>query len=142
MLFRFSIFFALIVGVGLLSGCGSEEPGPVPTAILTLQPTSEPSAVNETAIPAEPTPDLSPGLTVTSVTAVPLSTSEPTITVQPTLVTPVVQGYEVPPGSRPHDVAPAPDGSVWYTAQGTSELGRLDPDTGTTVSVPGQRLMG
>jgi virginiamycin B lyase len=29
-------------------------------------------------------------------------------------------------------VAPAPDGSVWYTAQHTGELGRLDPATGET----------
>ena len=40
--------------------------------------------------------------------------------------------YPVPAGSRPHDVAPAPDGSVWYTAQSTGELGRLDPATGAT----------
>ena len=44
--------------------------------------------------------------------------------------------YEVPAGSHPHDVAPAPDGTVWYTAQGTGELGRLDPDTGETVHIP------
>jgi protocatechuate 3,4-dioxygenase beta subunit len=45
---------------------------------------------------------------------------------------PVLQEYLVPSGSRPHDVAPAPDGSVWYTAQGSGELGRLDPNTGET----------
>jgi virginiamycin B lyase len=45
---------------------------------------------------------------------------------------PVLQEYPVPSGSRPHDVAPAPDGSVWYTAQGSGELGRLDPATGET----------
>lgn len=43
-----------------------------------------------------------------------------------------IQEYPVPPGSRPHDVAPAPDGTVWYTAQATGELGRLDPSTGET----------
>ena len=43
--------------------------------------------------------------------------------------------YPVPAGSRPHDVAPAPDGSVWYTAQAIGELGRLDPATGDTTSV-------
>jgi virginiamycin B lyase len=43
--------------------------------------------------------------------------------------------YPVPAGSRPHDVAPAPDGSVWYTAQATGELGRLDPATGATSHV-------
>jgi virginiamycin B lyase len=44
----------------------------------------------------------------------------------------VLQEYAVPAGSRPHDVAPAPDGGVWYTAQGSGELGRLDPTTGET----------
>src|SRR5207245_9270459 len=38
--------------------------------------------------------------------------------------------YPVPRGSHPHDVAPAPDGTVWYTAQTAGELGRLDPATG------------
>jgi len=42
----------------------------------------------------------------------------------------VVQEYAVPPGSRAHDVAPARDGGVWYTAQGSGELGHLDPATG------------
>ncbi len=40
--------------------------------------------------------------------------------------------YPVPPGSHPHDVAPAPDGTVWYTAQGLGALGRLDPATSQT----------
>lgn len=47
-----------------------------------------------------------------------------------------VREYDVPAGSRPHDVAPAPDGSVWYTAQGSGELGRLDPGTGETHHIP------
>src|SRR5262245_28096699 len=33
-----------------------------------------------------------------------------------------VERFPVPAGSRPHDVAPAPDGSVWYTAQGAGRL--------------------
>ena len=36
-----------------------------------------------------------------------------------------VREYPVPAGSRPHDVAPARDGGVWYTAQGSGELGWL-----------------
>ncbi len=47
-----------------------------------------------------------------------------------------VQEYAVASGSRPHDVAPAPDGTVWYTAQGTGELGRVDPRTGRATTVP------
>jgi virginiamycin B lyase len=44
----------------------------------------------------------------------------------------VVREYPVPAGSRPHDVAPARDGGVWYTAQGSGDLGHLDPATGRT----------
>ncbi len=47
-----------------------------------------------------------------------------------------VTEYPVPAGSHPHDVAPAQDGTVWYTAQGSGELGRLDPATGRTRHVP------
>src|SRR5438445_3960585 len=43
---------------------------------------------------------------------------------------PRIQEYPVPAGSHPHDVAPAPDGGVWYVAQRMRELGRLDPTTG------------
>lgn len=46
-----------------------------------------------------------------------------------------MEEFEVPPGSHPHDVAPAPDGTVWYTAQDTGELGRLDPDDGSTEHI-------
>jgi virginiamycin B lyase len=47
-----------------------------------------------------------------------------------------VREYPVPAGSHPHDVAPAPDGTVWYTAQHSGALGRLDPATGKTTHVP------
>jgi virginiamycin B lyase len=47
-----------------------------------------------------------------------------------------IETYQVPAGSRPHDVAPAEDGGVWYTAQGSGELGWLDPDTGDTRHIP------
>jgi virginiamycin B lyase len=43
--------------------------------------------------------------------------------------------YKVPEGSHPHDVAPAPDGTVWYTAQPQGALGRLDPETGNTEQI-------
>lgn len=44
--------------------------------------------------------------------------------------------YTVPPGSHPHDVAPARDGGIWYTAQASGELGWLDPRTGRTRHTP------
>jgi len=48
----------------------------------------------------------------------------------------VIEAFAVPAGSRPHDVAPAADGGVWYTAQGSGELGWLDPTTGETRHTP------
>jgi virginiamycin B lyase len=47
-----------------------------------------------------------------------------------------VREYRVPAGSHPHDVAPARDGGVWYTAQGSGELGLLNPKTGRTRHIP------
>jgi virginiamycin B lyase len=48
-----------------------------------------------------------------------------------------IQEYEVPtPKSRPHDPALAPDGSLWYTGQGSNKLGRLDPKTGEFREYP------
>jgi virginiamycin B lyase len=49
---------------------------------------------------------------------------------------PVVQEFTVPLGSHPHDVAPAKNGSIWYTAQHSGELGLLDPNTGKTYHIP------
>jgi len=67
----------------------------------------------------------------TTITTVPQSTT--TITRDPESLE--VVAFPVPAGSRPHDVAPAVDGGVWYTAQGSGELGRLDPETGETRHV-------
>ncbi len=46
------------------------------------------------------------------------------------------QVFAVPAGSGPHDVAPAADGTVWYTGQRSGELGRLDPKTGDVQRIP------
>jgi virginiamycin B lyase len=75
------------------------------------------------------------------------TTIEQSTTVEPSAESPItantvspdqytIQEYPVPPGSHPHDVAPAPDGTIWYTAQHTGELGRLDPITGKTHHIP------
>lgn len=49
---------------------------------------------------------------------------------------PIIKEYPVPEGSHPHDVAPAADGGVWYTAQAQGALGHLDPRTGRTRHIP------
>ncbi|HSM56475.1 MAG TPA: hypothetical protein VK879_10010 [Candidatus Sulfomarinibacteraceae bacterium] len=90
-----------------------EDDAPTTT---TPAPTAEPPTETATAAPPSPTPQ----------------PESPTNTPSP----PVLDVYDVPAGSRPHDVAPAPDGSVWYTAQGSGELGRLDPQTGETHHIP------
>ena len=41
-----------------------------------------------------------------------------------------MQPFPVLAGAGPHDVYPAPDGTVWFTAQSAGKLGRLDPRTG------------
>ncbi|WP_230425598.1 NHL repeat-containing protein [Spartinivicinus ruber] len=47
-----------------------------------------------------------------------------------------IKEYALPSGSRPHDVAPAIDGGVWYTAQRKSALGYLNPDNGQVEHIP------
>ncbi|HTT10961.1 MAG TPA: lyase [Burkholderiaceae bacterium] len=44
--------------------------------------------------------------------------------------------FRLPSGAGPHDVAPAADGTVWYTAQRAGALGRLDPRTGKAEQIP------
>ena len=39
-----------------------------------------------------------------------------------------VRYFDVPRGSHPHDVAPAPDGGVWYTAQAWAGVKDIVPD--------------
>jgi virginiamycin B lyase len=41
-----------------------------------------------------------------------------------------VREFSVPSGTHPHDVAPARDGGVWYTAQRSGQLGWLNPKNG------------
>lgn len=47
-----------------------------------------------------------------------------------------IQAYDVPSGGRPHDVAVSANGVVWYTAQRSGHLGRLDPKTGKVDLIP------
>lgn len=49
-----------------------------------------------------------------------------------------VQEYPLPPRVGAHDVwaDPAPGGPVWFSAQRSGELGRLDPTTGKVEMIP------
>ncbi len=45
------------------------------------------------------------------------------------------QVFPLPEGAYPHDVAPAPDGKVWYSAQRNGALGIFDPATGQSREI-------
>lgn len=48
-----------------------------------------------------------------------------------------IREWDVPTkGAHPHDPAVAPDGSLWFTEQMVSKLGRLDPATGNFKEYP------
>jgi len=79
---------------------------------------------------AQPSP--TPGPTASASTSV-SATPAPTASVSS--VDFVLQEYPLPRGQGPHDVAPARDGGVWYTAQLSGELGWLDPKFGVTKAI-------
>lgn len=98
-------------------GCGStSQPPPAEPTQASLSPTSSgagaPAATGATTTPPP-----------TAAALVPASPS-------PAASSKLTE-YPVKRGSGPHDVAPAPDGTVWYTGQRNGTLGRLDPTTGT-----------
>ena len=48
-----------------------------------------------------------------------------------------IREWDVPSkGAHPHDPAVAPDGSLWFTEQMVSKIGRLDPTTGAFKEYP------
>ncbi|HSM72609.1 MAG TPA: hypothetical protein VK851_13780 [Anaerolineales bacterium] len=112
---RASLTFIVIT---LLVGCAPSPTKPPQPPIIVVEATEITQSSTEVPLPSEePLP-------------------EPTATnpISPTEYT--IQEYHVEAGSHPHDVAPAPDGTVWYTAQHQGALGRLDPLTGETHQIP------
>ena len=93
-------------------GSGSSTAAPSSAPIAATTPSTTPSSAATAAAPSSATP--STGATVT------LSVRE----------------FDVVAGSHPHDVAPAPDGGVWYTGQHDGTLGYLDPATGSVRTIP------
>ena len=123
----------LIVIAGFIGGCVAPSP-PDPTRVPTRAPTIEMIDPTATAPPiASPAPDRDqPTSPPVATQDTPISTPQLTTS---TPAAPTIQEYDVPRGSHPHDVAPAPDGTVWYTAQTAEALGRLDPQTGKTQHI-------
>jgi len=114
------VSLALMI-IFLLAGCTNAQTSPTEQA-------NPPMIVEATAVSQSPTESSS------------TQEEQPTVqsvaehSVLPTEYT--MQEYPVPVGTHPHDVAPAPDGTVWYTAQHHGALGRLDPATGETHQIP------
>jgi virginiamycin B lyase len=135
MLLRTTSGRAILLVFVLLAGCqsGLQEPGE--RAAETTETQATPFRVGSTPTLA-PTPlQVQPTASVEEQAAGSSEAVEPTEEARSAGAVEIVE-YPVPRGSRPHDVAPAPDGSVWYTAQGSGELGRLDPATGETRHIP------
>ena len=106
-----------------ISGCAGQSQ-PIARSVSTVP------VITATA----PTPQIVPTIARPSTAAI-----ETTTAVEPTPIVPTaqtIQEYDVPRGSHPHDVAPASDGTVWYTAQAAGELGRLDPESGQIHRIP------
>ncbi len=104
----------LLAVLGLMAvGCTSTDSAPDSTSISPANSTTSAPSVAQPGTTSN-RPEPAAGSTTTVVPADRLE----------------IVAYPVPAGSRPHDVAPAPDGGVWYTAQGSGELGWLDPGTG------------
>ena len=93
-------------------------------ATLLVAVACTPAAETRTSATPQPTVTATPS---TSATASPAS-SRPSIDF-------VLQEYPVTKGQGPHDVAPARDGGVWYTAQLSGELGWLDPKFGVLKAI-------
>lgn len=111
-------WIAALVLVAACSGDATEQPSTTQLAITTTtEVTTQSDAPPTTTTADEPIPALQGAVLVPAAQL-------------------VLRAYPVPAGSRPHDVAPAPDGGVWYTAQGSGELGWLDPNTGDTKHIP------
>lgn len=120
----------VLIAILLLAACSPAAGGP--------QPSSTPVGTN-TPPAGGPQPTFTPAVTSSPPAGGPPASPQETaapLAGSPSPAAPVIVEYPVPPGSRPHDVAPAPDGTVWYTAQGSGELGRLDPQTGETRHIP------
>ncbi len=120
------LIFALVGCSGSATPTSRSEPVAAPKSVLTSVPTP--------AI-AVPTPASQEYSTIGPITTVdvPPTDSAPS---KATPSVPILKAFPLPAGSRPHDVAPAIDGGVWYTAQGSGELGWLDPETGETRHTP------
>ena len=112
----------MVIAVGVLAGCGTRPgtAGPALPSAAGSGPPSSPAAARTPGL-ATPGASIASGVVVTAC-ASPVALS--------------LREYKVPAGSHPHDVSPATDGGIWYTAQQNGILGHLDPATGDVREIP------
>lgn len=120
----------LLLAAALLGGCQGDASRSAPTEA------AQPPATSPQPKPAPPE------AAATLPTLAPIAAQPGALSATPRPLPTSAQGcapslreYPVPAGAHPHDVAPAPDGGIWYTAQAAGALGRLDPATGTTRQI-------
>ena len=107
---------AWMLPIALVVGCGS----------------SGSSGPATSGVPAATGPDASPTATASSSP----SASGTAVSGESGSIALALRAYDVPAGTHPHDVSPAPDGGVWYTGQRNGVLGHLDPATGDVREIP------
>jgi virginiamycin B lyase len=96
------------------------------------------SSADTTATESQTTTAAAPTTTTTVVATTQVTAPTTTTSTVPSTIAPAelaLESFPVPAGSGPHDVAPALDGGVWYTAQDSGEFGWLDPATGETEHI-------
>jgi virginiamycin B lyase len=120
----------------LLAGCsgddGASPASPAPTGSSSL-----PAAALTTALPGLTGTTAAPGATASTAGAATSNLAGH--------ATYAMAAYPVPEGTAPHDVSPALDGRIWFTAQGSGQLGLLDPASGASQLIdlgPGSRPHG
>jgi len=118
-----STLVVLVALTGLVVACEDEDGAATPAATdVTATVTGEAATAAVTETP-------SPTATAEASPVVEVPTPAPNLVFE-------VETFDVPAGARPHDVAPAEDGGVWYTAQSQGALGYLDPASGEATQIP------
>jgi len=113
-------------------GCAPRVSGAVLVAALTVACSAGPTGTPGGSTPASGTASAPPSASPAPVASAPAAVASAT----PGPLSFTTETFAVPSGTRPHDVAPAADGGVWYTAQRTGRLGWLDPASGETREIP------
>jgi virginiamycin B lyase len=134
-------FLPILFGVVLMA-CRSATPTPtlaplpdplLPTAVQATRAPTNLASHATTTTATTTTEAVLPTLTPNSAAPAPLPTPESDADIP---INYTLQEFSVPSGAHPHDVAPAADGGIWYTAQAQGALGYLDVKTGTTRQIP------